>query len=194
MKLIHENVFEIRQTRDAVNRGRLAVNDIIWNADVLPLNSIRTIDGFKELIADPRKFFIENLPGTDGELYGVKVSPEKAFDLLEMPNIDKVMELIGKAKKNDIMAYLEVGFFNEDGFLEIDEEKLETVLDRHRTYAKTDEQLEFLEAYEQMIEAAKKMIDMGVNVNTLLGQPGRYWLSDNGKTIAINHKFYKSYV
>jgi hypothetical protein len=194
MKLIHENKFAIRQTRDAVNRGLLAAKEIVYNLDVLPLNGITSMDSIRELITNHRKFFIKNLPGTDGELFGVPVSPEKAFDLLEMENIDQVIELLKKANKNDILAYLEVGFLDESGFLQIDEEKLERILDKHRTYARTEDQLEFLEAYEELIDAVRKMINLGVPRNTFMGQPGRYFLSDNGTTIEINHRFYKTHV
>jgi hypothetical protein len=133
-KLVYENDYKILATRQELKNYTQILQEILYEADILPLVSIHTMDELKLLIQNPKKFFLSMLPEPEqNQLFGIEIKKEKALELLDV-DMSRIEKLIERANKLSVFGLLNDDFFlvvelDEKGFLFINNEKLEKLLD-----------------------------------------------------------------
>ncbi|MDP3442560.1 MAG: hypothetical protein Q8T08_06815 [Ignavibacteria bacterium] len=191
--LIHENYYEIERIKANINKGLLTCIEILFHLDTLDISEIESVRELDSLFKNPKGFFISKLPSIHAELFGLKVSPEKAFDLLDV-DFKSILDLINKANKQNVDSFLEVGTLDENGFLQIDQQKMDDLLDSYRVFARTKEEIEFWTVYENVINGINTLIKMGANRIDFLSIPRNWLLNKQGsKYFEVNHLFFKRY-
>lgn len=195
-KLVYENDYRVLAARQKLENYKQILQEILYEADILPLVSIHTMDELKLLIQNPKKFFLSMLPEPEqNQLFGIEIKKEKALELLDV-DMSRIKNLIERANKLAIYDLLNDDFFSvidldEKGFLFVNDEKLEKLLDEYRTYAETEHELEIVDALETMTNALQTLIDLGVREQNFMGNTARKWTIKKQGRLQPNPKFFK---
>ena len=94
-----------------------------------------------------------------------------------------------------IKSFLEVACFDDRGFLQINTELFEKVVEKYRIYAITPEEIEFWRTYEEVIQGINSLIRLGVQPSTFTAPNYRAWLGkkQNSRYFDVNYKFFKNF-
>lgn len=189
-KLIYESAYEISVYKAKINKGYLLAHDLLYHLDTLEINSLSEISEFKTLLKNPVGYLISKLPETSTKFFGVEVSPEKVFSLLDL-NYQTILNMLTPVNVEKINLFLEVGCLDENGFLQISDELLEAATDKFRIYVESDEEIQFWENYLKVIEGINNLIRLGVPPSTFTTQT-RNWLvkKQNSRYFEPTHRFF----
>lgn len=210
-KLVFEIKLQMQLLENRIEKGRRIVQAIVDQAvEEFPFLDLNDIPSIKELINNPRQTVLKALESqaveTDPEsgfsflktsLYGMQIDVEKAISLLKAPITDFINK-INSLDKEDVLDFLNVAKWDESdpangAPLVVDEELLDKLKDRYRTYANTPRKIDFLEAYERYIAAANDLVKLGVPINHFMNHPGRFFYSKSKDKLEISPKFFTSF-
>lgn len=201
-KFVFESMFQIQLLKQRIEKGQqLYRNMLKYEGDMLFLN-LQSLEEVKKIIERPEvtiyaalneeavKVDENGIPEVKTHLYGLKVDPKKAIELIDAP-IKEFISFVHGMDKEAINDFLSVAHETEQG-IEISPELLEKKLERYRTYAVTPHQLEFLEQYQTLVQAVNRLIELGVPKEKFLHFSGKSFLIYSRKShkMEINHQFY----
>lgn len=162
-KLSIEDKQKIAQVAECINDTKKLIDAFIPQMNGLSIGKmITTNDELHDILSDPKRgvsnIIKARMPET--EYGGIPVDKEARYRLLILPDLSELTEMalaIRSSAQGYALNYLS-GLFELDGDrVKVNQEKKEKELDRHRTYAESNDEVKFLDLQKEFVNAYNKM-------------------------------------
>lgn len=187
--IVYEDLKRLNSFDVSVSRTQDIVNDIVSEFNSYPLKKIKNQDQVADLVSDMPGFLAKMLPGDDTKLFGIKIKPDKAIDLLDI-DTKNLKHLIEQVDRRYLHDFLQVCIIKNDQFI-VDPDKVEKHKDNYRVFAKTVKEKTVAEAYANVIDALNRMVDLGLPLDVLKHGNFHSWLTHEQGKIMVNINMFK---